>query len=158
MSQPSTPLPSRDDLDAIARVAAACRIASNAKGFGDEGDRIRAEAAVPASDPRHAAANATLAAYYGNRLMLIVGEVAEAHEEVRAGHAVDKLYYSGEPVIHPTYGPINGKPEGVPSEVADIIIRAFDFAEEAGIDIAAVIEEKLAYNATRPHRHGGKAF
>lgn len=154
----STPLPSRSDLEALARIAKASREASNAKGFGEEGDRIRAEAAVPETDPRHDAAQATLAAYYGNRLMLIVGEVAEAHEEIRAGHPVTHLYYSGDPAEHPVYGPIPGKPEGVPSEIADIVIRAFDFAEEAGIDLAHVIEEKLAYNATRPHKHGGKKF
>lgn len=154
----STPLPDRNDLAALNRIAAACRAASNAKGFGEEGNRIRAEAAIPTSDPRHTAATSTLAAYYGNRLMLIVGEVAEAHEEIRAGHPVNHLYHSGEPTTHPEYGPIAGKPEGVPSEIADIIIRCFDFAQETGIDLAAVIEEKLAYNATRAHKHGGKAF
>jgi NTP pyrophosphatase (non-canonical NTP hydrolase) len=152
------PLPSSDDLHALDRIAALCRAASNAKGFGDEGDRLRAEAAVDPTDSTYAAAQANLAAYYGNRLMLIVGEVAEAHEEIRAGHQVNDIYYSGPSVAHPVYGPVPGKPEGVPSEIADIIIRAFDFAQEAGIDLATVIEEKLAYNATRTLRHGGKAF
>jgi len=154
----AAPLPSREDLQALNRIAAACRAASNAKGFGEEGDRIRAEAAIADTDPRYPAAQATLAAYYGNRLMLIVGEVSEAHEEIRAGHPVDKMYHSGTPAEHPAYGSLAGKPEGVPSEIADIVIRAFDFAQEAGIDLAAIIEEKLAYNATRPMRHGGKAF
>lgn len=31
-----------------------------------------------------------------------------------------------------------------------------DIAEANGIDLAAAIETKLAYNATRGHRHGGK--
>jgi NTP pyrophosphatase (non-canonical NTP hydrolase) len=48
------------------------------------------------------------------------------------------------------------KPEGVPSELADVVIRALDAADAWGIDLGAVIEEKLAYNATRGHRHGGK--
>jgi NTP pyrophosphatase (non-canonical NTP hydrolase) len=154
----NAPLPDRDDLHALARIAKASRAASNAKGFGEEGNRIREEANIPESDPRYAGAQATLAAYYGNRLMLIVGEVAEAHEEIRAGHPVTHVWYSGEPVTHEEYGVIPGKPEGVPSEVADIVIRALDFAEECGIDLVAMIEEKLAYNTTRPHKHGGKTF
>ena len=85
----------------------------------------------------------------GNRLMLIVGEVAEAHEEIRNGHALTETYY---PFIgHNTIVP---KPEGVPSELADIVIRCMDFAETYGIDLAAAIIEKSAYNETRPHMHG----
>jgi len=49
------------------------------------------------------------------------------------------------------------KPEGVPSELADIVIRALDAAGAWGIDLEAIIDEKLAYNITRGHRHGGKA-
>ena len=50
------------------------------------------------------------------------------------------------------------KPEGVPSELADIVIRALDFADLHDIDLGAAIEGKLAYNVTRGHRHGGKAL
>lgn len=49
-----------------------------------------------------------------------------------------------------------GKPEGVPSELADIYIRMVDFAEQYGIDLAKAIEEKLVYNEQREVRHGGK--
>jgi hypothetical protein len=48
------------------------------------------------------------------------------------------------------------KPEGIPSELADIIIRVFDAAVEYGIDIEDQVRMKMAYNATRQHRHGGK--
>lgn len=48
------------------------------------------------------------------------------------------------------------KPEGVPSELADIVIRVMDAAVEYGIDLNDEVELKLAYNRTRPHRHGGK--
>lgn len=95
-------------------------------------------------------------------LALISTEVSEAIEEVRNGHAVTKRHYSGSNVS--PYDPsearnLDGtlrKPEGVPSELADIVIRALDCADAWGIDMGAVIEEKLAYNATRGKRHGGK--
>jgi NTP pyrophosphatase (non-canonical NTP hydrolase) len=41
-------------------------------------------------------------------------------------------------------------------EMADIVLRAFDFAAELGIDLARAVRIKNAYNRTRPHRNGGK--
>lgn len=41
-------------------------------------------------------------------------------------------------------------------ELADVFIRAFDYAEHHGIDAERVIRVKAAYNATRPLRHGGR--
>jgi NTP pyrophosphatase (non-canonical NTP hydrolase) len=48
------------------------------------------------------------------------------------------------------------KPEGIPTELADIIIRVLDICANWGIDISAAIADKMAYNETRPYRHGGK--
>jgi NTP pyrophosphatase (non-canonical NTP hydrolase) len=50
------------------------------------------------------------------------------------------------------------KPEGVPTELADIIIRVLDAAHQLGIDIDKAIAEKVAYNDNRPFRHGGKVL
>ena len=80
-------------------------------------------------------------------LALIGTEVAEAIEEIRAGRHVTDRYFSDED---------SRKPEGVPSELADVVIRALDCADAWGIDLENVIEEKLAYNETRGYRHGGK--
>ena len=82
----------------------------------------------------------------GELFMLMVTEVAEAMEEVRDHHAPDEMYY-GE----------DGKPEGVPSELADVVIRILDYCGLHGIDIAKAVAEKIFYNHTRPKRHGGKA-
>ena len=49
------------------------------------------------------------------------------------------------------------KPEGVPIELADCIIRILDTCAHYGIDIEKAIELKMAYNKTRTYRHGGKA-
>jgi hypothetical protein len=48
------------------------------------------------------------------------------------------------------------KPEGIPSELADIIIRVLDICGYHKIDIAAAIADKMAFNDTRDYRHGGK--
>lgn len=50
----------------------------------------------------------------------------------------------------------NGKPEGIPTELADVIIRVLDYCGYAGIDIDAAISQKHEYNKSRPYRHGGK--
>ena len=74
---------------------------------------------------------------------LISCEVSEAIEELRNGHAPYEVYEGA-----------GGKPEGYPTELADIIIRTLDLAYILGIDIDAAVQEKLAFNATRGHKHG----
>ena len=90
--------------------------------------------------------------YQGNLMMLIVSEATEAHDEIRTGHAADETYYPNQHVAKPN------KPEGVPSEVADIVIRAFDYAYRTKFSLADIIIEKITFNATRERMHGGKAF
>ena len=81
-------------------------------------------------------------------------EVSEAIEELRNGRGVAETYF---PTAHPFgVGPNAAppKPEGVPSELADIVIRALDCADAWGIDLEQMVELKLAHNASRGHRHG----
>lgn len=81
----------------------------------------------------------------GELLMLVVSEASEAFEEIRNGHKMTETYYSD-----------SGKMEGVPSELADIVIRVMDICQHYGIDLQSAMEEKHQYNITRPFKHGGK--
>lgn len=88
--------------------------------------------------------NAIWAAFIGQKLALIHSEVSEALEEIREGNH-KPTHQAGE------------KPEGLPSELADIVIRVADLCGALGIDLEDTIEEKLAYNAqSRGHKHGKK--
>lgn len=78
----------------------------------------------------------------------IHGEASEALECIRDGDL--------ELRFEPKYG--GQKPCGLPSELADVVIRALDTAEALGIDLMSVIELKHEFNKLRPHRHGNKAL
>jgi hypothetical protein len=95
---------------------------------------------------------------FGEVLMLIVSEAAEALDEWRDGREIDMMLYEhrgGDVNIHPeTEERKPGKPVGIPSELADIIIRTLDAAAAYGVDIEAAVRIKMAYNENRPYLHG----
>jgi Predicted pyrophosphatase len=70
----------------------------------------------------------------GNMLMLIVGEVAEAHEALRKGDM-----------------------DNFKEELADVAIRLADLCGGLGIDLEIEIKKKMDKNKNRPYKHG-KAF
>lgn len=51
-----------------------------------------------------------------------------------------------------------GKPCGIPSELADVLIRIFDMCGYYGIDLEQAVQVKHKYNQSRPMRHGGKVI
>jgi NTP pyrophosphatase (non-canonical NTP hydrolase) len=107
----------------------------------------------------------------GDALMLITTEASEAYEAFREGCKPAEMRYEcrhpkgdcgedGSPRCWPDdgSGDCSHKPVGVPSEIADIIIRCFDFAGEHGIDIGRAVIEKMAHNKSRSFKHGGKVL
>lgn len=81
---------------------------------------------------------------FGDIIALCHSELSEALEEHRNGHAPTEIYYNGE------------KPEGIPIELADVVIRIMDYCGHAGIDLQSALLMKMKYNESRPYRHGGK--
>jgi NTP pyrophosphatase (non-canonical NTP hydrolase) len=165
-----------DDFAALDRIATAVYATSEAKGWHtDEAYRALVEHAleqakgaelpkavqdlIVESEKRTRLANGV---NLPERLMLIVTEAAEAMEELRNAHVdPQKTYTVADPregETKPAYFDyVEGtKPEGVGSEMADIVIRVLVDCKRAGIDIATEIKRKARYNATRAFRHGGK--
>lgn len=79
----------------------------------------------------------------GEIIVLIHSELSEALEALRHGNPPDQHI--------PEFN-------GVEVELADVIIRIMDFAYARGHRVAEALEAKMAFNATREHKHGGKAF
>lgn len=86
-------------------------------------------------------------------------ELSEAFEEYRKKEKLPNngmYYYSDENgnlhEINNTNKPL--KPEGMVSEMIDVLIRVLDWCGSENLDVDALIEEKLTYNKTRPHKHG----
>lgn len=80
---------------------------------------------------------------FGDQIALLHSECSEALEAFR-------LYGFAE------HSAPDGKPEGVCSELVDVLLRLASMSAARGLKLAPLVVAKMAYNATRPYRHGGK--
>lgn len=78
----------------------------------------------------------------GTLIALVHSELSEALEEVRKGKPENLIYFK------------DSKPEGMPIELADAVIRIMDICGYYGIDLEDVIRIKHQYNQTRERKHG----
>lgn len=78
-------------------------------------------------------------------LMHIVSEVAEAFEEIRLGYTTMEIRYD-----------LDGKPHGVPIELADILIGLFYNAEREGFSLWDALYVKRKWNRERRYDTEGR--
>lgn len=93
-------------------------------------------------------------------LMLVVSELSEALEADRKNHfATDEdlseaVNADTDDAEHFVF--VTKIKNTFQDEIADAIIRLLDLSAGMGIDIENHIKAKLAYNRTRPNKHGKK--
>lgn len=89
-------------------------------------------------------------------LCLIHSEISEALEEYRdEGSPLKDIFYMHDDEIIPySKVTVEHKPVGLTVELADALIRICHLAEDLGLDLEEAIKVKMAYNKTRPHKHG----
>jgi NTP pyrophosphatase (non-canonical NTP hydrolase) len=96
---------------------------------------------------------------FGDECALLHSEISEALEAFRDhgywGYFTDS---SGVKWMTNNRRYLDQKPEGVPSEFADLLIRLVHYCRVHDIDLEAEFDAKMAFNQGRPWRHGGKAL
>lgn len=104
---------------------------------------------------------------FDRQLLHIVGEVDEAFQLTRKHTLAQLIHFTGRPGIVPIEG-YNVQDPCVPTvpdknlpghpalavEMADIIIRVLDVSRWLGLDVGKALMDKLAFNDTRPEKHG----
>lgn len=93
----------------------------------------------------------------GDDIALLHTEASEMFEAYREGGLGDQTAITASDITGVRQpGDAPPKPEGFGSEAADVLIRLLDTCKRRGVNLAWEFERKLAFNATRGHKHGGK--
>lgn len=103
----------------------------------------------------------------GDLLALMHSELSEALEQFRDGRPLGVIHWTqgDQELDWRSYAAwrdlyrlvaLGWKPDGFVVELADVLIRIFDMAGARGLPLGEALLAKMAYNRTRPMRHGGK--
>lgn len=127
-----------NQFEALDVLAAECNEIATTSGFWDEDQNLRGVLSIHAPDLLPYLQQLTV----GLKCALITSETSELLEGIRHGNPPDQHCpeFSSEEI-----------------EVADQLIRLFDYSAQRGLRLALAVEAKMKYNRSRPYKHGKRS-